>query len=96
MPVQVAVGGPCPCTDEGKTHASEVGGLLARAGALVVCGGGTGVMAAAAAGARTENGLAIGVRLHDAAGDACPDLSAVIVTNLGEARNAVIVWSADA
>jgi uncharacterized protein (TIGR00725 family) len=96
MPVQVAVCGPRHCTDEDKTHAYEVGRLLARAGALVICGGGTGVMAAAAAGARAENGLVIGVRPNDNAEDACPDLSAVIVTNLGEARNAVIVWSADA
>lgn len=33
---------------------------------------------------------------HHTDEDTCPDLSAVIVTNLGEARNAVIVWSADA
>ncbi|MGB6162425.1 MAG: TIGR00725 family protein [Pseudonocardiaceae bacterium] len=96
MAVQVAVCGPRHCTDEDTTHAYEVGRLLARAGAVVICGGGTGVMAAAAAGARAENGLVIGIRPHDTAEDACPDLSAVIVTNLGEARNAVIVWSADA
>ncbi|MGH3869658.1 MAG: hypothetical protein ACRDQ4_26865 [Pseudonocardiaceae bacterium] len=36
------------------------------------------------------------MRPHNTAEDACPNLSAVIVTNLGEARNAVIVWSADA
>ena len=81
------------CTDEDTTHAYEVGRLLARAGAVVICGGGTGVMAA---GARAANGLVIGIRPHDTAEDACPDLSAVTVTNLGEARNAVIVWSADA
>jgi uncharacterized protein (TIGR00725 family) len=96
MPVQVAVCGPRHCTDEDTTHAYEVGRLLAKAGAVVICGGGTGVMAAVAAGARAENGLVIGVRPNDTAEDACPDLSAVIVTNLGEARNAVIVWSADA
>lgn len=96
MAVQVAVCGPRHCTDEDTTHAYEVGRLLAIAGAVVICGGGTGVMAAAAAGARAENGLVIGIRPHDTAEDACPDLSAVIVTNLGEARNAVIVWSADA
>jgi uncharacterized protein (TIGR00725 family) len=62
----------------------------------VICGGGTGVMAAVAAGARAENGLVIGVRPNDSTDGASPDLSAVIVTNLGEARNAVIVWSADA
>ncbi|MGB8200490.1 MAG: dethiobiotin synthetase, partial [Pseudonocardiaceae bacterium] len=48
--------GPRHCTDEDTTHAYEVGRLLARAGAVVICGGGTGVMAAAAAaaGARAE------------------------------------------
>jgi uncharacterized protein (TIGR00725 family) len=53
-------------------------------------------MAAVAAGARAENGLVIGVRPNDTRDDANPDLSAVIVTNMGEARNAIIVWSADA
>ena len=96
MPLQVAVCGPRHCTDEDKTHAYEVGRLLARAGATVICGGGVGVMAAAAAGVRAENGLVIGIRPNDTAEDASPDLSAVIVTNLGEARNAVIIWSADA
>ncbi|MDQ3150171.1 MAG: LOG family protein [Actinomycetota bacterium] len=53
-------------------------------------------MAAVAAGVRAERGLVIGVRPNDTTEGANPDLSAVIVTNMGEARNAVIVWSADA
>lgn len=53
-------------------------------------------MAAVAAGVRAKDGLVIGVRPNDSREGASPDLSAVIVTNLGEARNAVIVWSADA
>jgi len=53
-------------------------------------------MAAVAAGARSAGGLVIGVRPGDTREGASPDLSATIVTNLGEARNAVIVWSADA
>lgn len=53
-------------------------------------------MAAVAAGVRAEDGVVIGIRPGDSAKDASPDLSAVIVTNLGEARNAIIVWSADA
>lgn len=96
MARQVAVCGPRDCTDTERDQAHEVGRLLARAGATVICGGGTGVMAAVAAGARAENGLVIGVRPGDSAEGASRDLSAVIVTNLGEARNAVIVWSADA
>jgi uncharacterized protein (TIGR00725 family) len=93
--VQVAVCGPSHCTDDEKSSAYQVGRLLAQAGATVICGGG-GVMAAVAAGARAENGLVIGVRPNDSTEGASPELSAVIVTNLGEARNAVIVWSADA
>jgi uncharacterized protein (TIGR00725 family) len=96
MPVQVAVCGPRHCTEGERVDAYEVGRLLARAGATVICGGGDGVMAAVAAGVRAENGLVIGVRPNGSAEDAGPDLSAVIVTNMGEARNAVIVWSADA
>lgn len=95
-PVQVAVCGPRDCTERQAALAREVGALLAAAGATVVCGGGTGVMAAVAAGARAAGGLVVGIRPGADDTDASPDLSVTIVTNLGEARNAVIVWSADA
>jgi len=95
-PYQVAVCGPRHCTPEDEANAHRIGQLLAAAGAVVICGGGVGVMAAVAAGVRENGGLVIGVRPSDSREGASPDLSAVIVTNLGEARNAVIVWSADA
>jgi uncharacterized protein (TIGR00725 family) len=63
---------------------------------VVICGGGTGVMAAVAAGARSAGGLVVGIRPGADREGASPDLSVTIVTNIGEARNAVIVWSADA
>jgi uncharacterized protein (TIGR00725 family) len=63
---------------------------------VVICGGGTGVMAAVAAGARSRGGLVIGIRPNDSRDGASPDLSATIVTDMGEARNAIIVQSADA
>ena len=53
-------------------------------------------MAAAAAGARSAGGLVVGVRPGSDPGPAAGDLSVVITTNLGEARNAVLVASADA
>jgi uncharacterized protein (TIGR00725 family) len=53
-------------------------------------------MAAAAEGAASRSGLVVGIRPNDSKDDAHPDLSAVVVTNMGEARNAIIVWSADA
>jgi len=94
--MQVAVCGPASCSDDEARAAFEVGRLLARLGAVVLCGGGAGVMAAAAAGARAAGGLVVGVRPGSDPGPAAADLSVVITTNLGEARNAVLVASADA
>ncbi|GAB1641735.1 TIGR00725 family protein [Krasilnikovia sp. MM14-A1259] len=96
MTFQVAVCGPRQCTDEDRAHAYAVGELLAEAGAVVICGGGTGVMQAVAGGVRSKGGIVIGIRPGDSREGASPDLTATIVTNMGEARNAVIVWSADA
>jgi uncharacterized protein (TIGR00725 family) len=70
--LQVAVCGPRECTAEDRARAAEFGRLLARAGAVVICGGGPGVMAAVTAGASEENGLVIGIRPGADPGDACP------------------------
>ncbi|MGK5531683.1 LOG family protein [Streptomyces sp. URMC 129] len=96
MPFQVAVCGPGQCTPEEAATARAVGRLLAEGGAVVICGGGDGVMAAAAAGAHAAGGLVIGVRPDATREGACPGLSAVLVTGMGEARNAIIARSADA
>jgi uncharacterized protein (TIGR00725 family) len=94
-PVQVAVCGPRSCTEDEKQSAHEIGRLLAQAGATVLNGGGSGVMAAVSAGARSADGLVIGIR-PGGREDANPDLSAVVATHMGEARNAILVSSADA
>lgn len=96
MPVQVAVCGPGNCTDRDRDNAYEVGRLLAEAGAVVLNGGGVGVMAAASAGAASAGGIVIGVRPGGSRQDANPHLTAALATNMGEARNAILVWSADA
>jgi hypothetical protein len=96
MGIQVAVCGPRSCTPADERHARIVGELLADAGAVVICGGGDGVMAAVAAGVTAKGGIVIGIRPNGSREGASPDLTATIVTNMGEARNAIIVWSADA
>jgi uncharacterized protein (TIGR00725 family) len=95
-PIQVAVCGPRHCTEIDTANAREVGRLLAEAGATVLCGGGTGVMAAVAAGASAAGGLVIGIRPDTDRERICDGLSAVLYTNMGEARNAILIWSADA
>lgn len=96
MPIQVAVCGPRHATAQDEAHAFAIGALLAQQGVTVICGGGIGVMAAVARGVRAHNGVVIGIRPSADRTGASADLSAVIVTNMGEARNAIIVWSADA
>ncbi|MBX6749302.1 MAG: LOG family protein [Micromonosporaceae bacterium] len=96
MAYQVAVCGPADCTEAERAAARRIGELLALAGATVICGGGGGVMSAVAAGARAHGGLVVGVRPDGTRATASPDLSVTLVTNMGQARNAIIVWSADA
>jgi uncharacterized protein (TIGR00725 family) len=95
-PRQVAVCGPAQCTPRQAAYARRVGELLAGRGAVVLCGGGSGVMAAVAAGARAAGGLVIGVLPGRDRSGASPDLSAAVITGQGQARNAIIVQSADA
>ncbi|WP_416383058.1 LOG family protein [Nocardia cyriacigeorgica] len=95
-PIQVAVCGPRECGEADAANARAVGRLLAEAGATVLCGGGGGVMAAVAEGASKAGGLVIGVRPGTDRDGVCDGLSAVLYTNMGQARNAILVWSADA
>jgi uncharacterized protein (TIGR00725 family) len=95
VPIQVAVCGPRHCTDQDAENAHEIGRLLAEAGVVVLNGGGIGVMAAVSAGAHAAGGTVIGVRPGATREDANPDLDVVLATNMGEARNAILVWSAD-
>jgi len=76
--------------------AFEVGRLIARAGAVLVCGGLGGVMEAACRGAREEGGLTIGILPGGAAADANPWVDVPIATGLGYTRNALVVMNADA
>ncbi|MBB2910760.1 hypothetical protein FHS43_002023 [Streptosporangium becharense] len=96
MTIQVSVCGPRDCTREEESDAREVGRLLAERGAVVICGGYTGVMAAVAAGARSAGGTVVGVLSRADREQAGPDLSIVIPTGAGEARNTIIVNSGDA
>ncbi len=96
MTFQVAVCGPADCTPAEYDQAREVGELLAARGITVICGGGSGVMAAVAAGVRSGGGVVIGIRPGPNRDGASADLTAVVATDMGEARNAIIVQSADA
>jgi uncharacterized protein (TIGR00725 family) len=89
------IGGNSPAP-EALEQAETVGRELARRGHTVICGGRGGVMEAACRGAREAGGHTIGVLPGPDRGDANPHVEFPIVTNLGAARNAIVVLSADA
>lgn len=76
--------------------AYKVGAELARRGAIMICGGGSGVMEAAAQGVFEAGGEAIGILPGDDHRLSNPYLKFSIATGLGEARNAIIARTADA
>jgi uncharacterized protein (TIGR00725 family) len=91
---QIAIIGPGDAGPAELADADTAGRILAREGAVLLCGGRGGVMEAACRGAREGGGLTVGI-LPDT-GNGNPYLSVVIRTGLGNARNAVLVQSADA
>jgi uncharacterized protein (TIGR00725 family) len=93
--VYVAVCGPGVASDEEEAWAEEVGRLLARAGAVVVCGGMSGVMDAVARGASSEGGVSIGILPTPDRTGASPHLTYAIPTGLAEARNVLVARAAD-
>jgi uncharacterized protein (TIGR00725 family) len=92
----VAVVGPGVATTEEEALAEEVGELLARAGAVVVCGGSTGVMEAASRGAAGAGGTVVGILPGFDRSEANPFVTIAIPTGMGEMRNALIARTADA
>lgn len=76
--------------------AEETGRELARRGAVLVCGGLGGVMDAACRGASEAGGTTVAILPGDDRRDANPYAQIVLTTGLGEARNVLIVRSADA
>ena len=92
----VAVIGGGEANPEVAALAFEVGRELAQGGAVVVCGGLGGVMEAAARGVQEAGGVSIGILPDPDRRRANPYLTYAIPTNLGHARNLLIVHSADA
>lgn len=92
----VAVIGGSTCSAEEAAWAGEVGRLLGERGAILVCGGLGGVMAAAAQGARTAGGLTVGLLPGDDPRTANPYIDVPLATGMGEMRNAVIVRAVQA
>lgn len=92
----ISVIGGADCDACEYALAEEIGSLVAEHGAVLVCGGLSGVMEGAARGAKRAGGTTIGILPgHDRTrGNAY--LDHVITTGIGHARNLAVVSTGDA
>ena len=94
-PIIITVIGGGEVSPQTAALAEEVGREIAGRGAVLVCGGMTGVMESACKGAVEAGGLTIGI-LPGERREANPYVQIPIVTGMGYARNVVVVKSAHA
>jgi uncharacterized protein (TIGR00725 family) len=91
----VAVVGSGTATGGLYEQAREVGRLIAERDGIVVCGGLSGVMEAAARGTAEAGGVAIGILPDEDRGRQNEYLTYSVATGVGQARNLAVVCSSD-
>lgn len=96
MPVRIGVIGSGRSDPKWDSWAEAIGREIAKAGAVLVCGGLSGVMAAAAKAAKEAGGTTIGILPGTDPKEANPGITIPIPTGLGEGRNLIVVQSSDA
>lgn len=94
--LRIGVLGPGVASSDALALADEVGAEIARRGAILICGGLTGVMEAAARGAERAGGLTVGILPGVDAREANAFIDVPVATGMGEARNVLVVRSSDA
>ena len=91
----VSVVGGQQCSPELYDDAVEIGRRIAELPAVLVTGGLGGIMEAASKGAQRAAGTTIGIIPTENREDGNPYLDHVIVTGIGQARNALVVLNGD-
>lgn len=91
----VAIVGAGKCSKKLRDMAAEVGKGIAKKGGIVVCGGMGGIMEGAARGAKEGGGITIGILPTEKKEDANEFIDFIIPTGFGEARNVMVVRTAD-
>ena len=94
-PIQIGVIGGRDVSPEMIKAAESVGQLIAERNAILICGGLGGVMEAACRGVKKAGGTTVGILPVASKEDANPYVDIVIPTDMGIARNAIVVHSSD-
>ena len=89
------IGANNPTEDDAKL-AREVGREIAKRGAVLICGGLSGVMLESAKGAKDVGGITVGILPREEPETANPFIDIPIVTGLGHARNVIVAYSGNA
>jgi uncharacterized protein (TIGR00725 family) len=92
----IGVIGAGKCSKKLRDMAAEVGRYVAEQGGIIVCGGLGGIMEGAARGAKEAGGQTVGILPTTDKNDANEFIDIAIPTGFGEARNIMVVRSADA
>jgi uncharacterized protein (TIGR00725 family) len=93
--IVIGVIGGAETTDENSRLAYEVGNYIASNGAVLVCGGLSGIMEAASRGAYENNGQVVGFLPGEKKSDANPYVHLAIPTGMGIGRNVLVVRASD-
>ena len=96
MSVYIGVAGASQPDASVIPMAETLGRYLAEAGAIVVCGGGLGVMTAVCRGAQAAGGQTVGLLPGGDRAAGNPYLTVALPTALGEGRNLLLVRASDA
>jgi uncharacterized protein (TIGR00725 family) len=95
LPAIGIIGSGRAISPEQSALAREIGAHIAQRKMLLVCGGLGGIMEAAARGAHENGGLVVGILPTAVKEEANPYIDIVIPSGLGEARNVLVVRTAD-
>lgn len=88
------IGGSSPDA-EALGIAFEVGKLIAERGAILICGGLSGVMEAASRGAKEAGGLTVGILPGNNPDQANSYIDIPLATNMGHSRNSLVALNSD-
>lgn len=93
--IRIGVIGGSKADEKSRQIAFRIGQLIAEKGAILICGGLSGVMEAASRGAKRAGGLTMGILPGNSPSDANRYIDIAVATGLGYGRNSLVAMNSD-